>query len=205
MQTNKLLAFALLAVSSVGMVIGAWSAAQFRLGTAGGPLLVNPRSPISTDDGGALCAVGSQSIHRYDSSGLLVDAWAVPAEGGDFRLRRAAAGTLEVAVESTGRVLSFDDGHQLVSERTDPDAYDQFGKAPIERAVGEAQVGIEDGAIIVGVPDAATRVLVPALPRPLRWFASRPLWIVLLLALTPAGVVASAVALLRKSPEPGPR
>jgi hypothetical protein len=66
---------ALLGIGFVTLLLGAWSAAQLRVGTARGPFFVDARGVAIAEDGAILVGVANREVHAYDADGKLVRGW----------------------------------------------------------------------------------------------------------------------------------
>jgi hypothetical protein len=179
---------------AVWLLGSAWGAAQYRQATHRGPVLYAPMSvAVDASDGTVYVASGAGRVHKYGPDGDGRGAFVVDTDGASFRLSAEAPGRLALAREGDAEVVVFDEGGRLVAERRDPDAYARFGADEAKRASGsEPAVLLEDGAIVERTSEGS-RVLVPALPFPLSWFAVAPWTLVLSLFLSTLGLMAAFV------------
>lgn len=188
------------------LLLAGWGAAQYRQASHRGPVLYAPLSvAVDPADGTIYCASAAGRIHKYGPDGLGRGAFAVDLPSTSVRLGADGPGRIVLATEGDDRVRVFDEGGRPIEERLDADAWRRFGLAPavapeIGRAgdvdpagAGVPAVIVLEGGAIVERSGSDVRVLVPALPFPLVWFAAAPWTLVLSLFLSTLGLMASFV------------
>lgn len=66
-------------------------------------------------------------IQEYDADGAFLAGWFVPSSGGVFRIRVNSNDELEVATARTRMLLRFSPAGELLEQRRDARAFEQFG------------------------------------------------------------------------------
>ncbi len=196
LHPRRLLALVCGLFAVFALVLGAWSAAEFRAATLERPWFVAPMALAVAEDGTLYVAASGSEVQVYGPDGTPVRAWRL-ARGGPLRLQ-LEADRLSVAYADSDRVDLFARDGTPLGERSDRGAYARFARSGEDGAAsGEAQVTLRPEGIVRTAPPPA-RVLVPLPPRPLSFFGERPLLPItgtLLAAL--AGLVAGLALALR--------
>ncbi|MEM7411532.1 MAG: hypothetical protein AAF430_14970 [Myxococcota bacterium] len=186
-------------VAVVALIVGAWSASQFRSATLARPWFVAPHAIAAAPDATLFVAVQRFEIQAYASDGTPIRAWRF-APPGQVRLQ-FSDDVLEVAYPDSERVLRFGADGSDQGQGSDSGAYERFG-AEGERSVlvGDAHFVLEAEGLVRVTP-APRQLLVPAPPAPLGFFGERPLLPVTgVLLLAPLGMAAS-IAFGRHRPD----
>lgn len=196
----------LLAIGCGLLVLGAWSAAQYRLLDARAPFFSRPFGLAVARDGTLYVGANLSQVHAYDPEGAPLRGWSVPSAGGPFRLR-LADDRLEVAPARTGELLVYDLAGNRISATPDPAAYERLGDDHDRRAetAGGLVYELAPEGLVRTAP-APAEVLVSTPPWPLSALGPRPAVPLFLLlvggTLGPiAGVVLTAAP--RRAREPG--
>lgn len=172
------MAVALFAVA--WLLMAGWGAAQYRQATHRGPVLYAPMSvAVDAADGTIFVASGAGRVHKYGQRGDGRGAFVVETGSNEVRVASAGAGQIDLAIAGQARVIRFDAGGRIVSEREDDGAFARFDAAEAAlRAESSPGIVLEAGALVDRSTEG-TRVLVPALPFPLSVFAIAPWTLVL--------------------------
>jgi len=199
--SRRLLTVALALLGVGALVVGAWSASQYRSATFRRPFFAEPSGLAAGPDGSLYVGVGGVEIHRYRPDGAPAGGWRLPRDGGALRLRFAESGALRVATRA-GHRLEYDPQGVLVADRADPGAWARFPKresVAVPAPGGARAVYALTEAGLVRAQPAPREVLVPLPPWPLAVLGPRPLVpITALLTLAPAALVVG-LALARRA------
>lgn len=186
-------------LAAAALCVGSYAAAQFRSATLGRPWFVAPSQLVVAPDGTLVVGIGETEIQVYEPDGAPRSAW-YRAEPGAFRLRAESADRIEVVSESGAIEIRNADGAVLGEER-DATA---FGRLAAPGQEGVAADGTRyalrpEGLVAIGNGgDGAGRLLVPAPPRPLVWFGTRPLLPVMLTLIASLVGLIACIALARR-------
>lgn len=184
------MAVALLAVG--WLLLAGWGAAQYRQATHRGPVLYAPMSvAVDPADGTIFVASGAGRVHKYGQRGDGRGAFVVETGSTEVRVASAGAGQIDLAIDGEARVIRFDAGGRVVSEREDADAFARFDTAEAERRAEPTPGIVLEAGALVDRSTEGTRVLVPALPFPLSVFAIAP-WTLVLSLFSSAFVLMAA-------------
>jgi len=195
-----------IAIGICALGVAGVGAAQYRLALARAPLLHGARGLVVDSSGRLYCGVASSRVHVYDAEGRIVRVWPVESDGGRFRLRLAEGSptaVVEVATERTGLLLAYDQQGEVVSRVEDPTAFERFGEANDRSFTSPSgTTWAFEGSALVRREAAVTRVVVPPIPVPLRWFAGAPWLLVALFLVGPIGIFGGLVQRGRIAPRP---
>lgn len=199
-RSRRILTTALALLGVGALVVGAWSASQYRSATFRRPFFAEPSGLAAGPDGSLYVGVGGAEIHRYRPDGTPRGGWRLPRDGGALRLRFDGSGALGVATR-TGRRLEYDPQGVLVDDRADPAAWARFPDDASVRVPapggGRARFALRDAGLVRTDPPPE-EVLVPVPPWPLAALGPRPLVpITVLLTLAP-GALVLGLALARR-------
>ena len=180
------------------LLLAAWGAAQYRQATHFGPVLYDPISvAVDPADGTIYCASSAGRVQKYGADGRGRGAFSVDAVGAGFRIKSEGPGLVAMAIEGLDRVVVFDEGGRVASEREEAGAWAAWGDSARFARTGDGahEILLVDGALIER-PLAAggeDRLLVPALEFPLTFFAAEPWALVFSLFFSTLGLMAAFI------------
>lgn len=128
MQPHQKRGLLISALGLICMLAGGVSVADFRYRIAPARFLVEPMNLVVTPDE-ANIVVGSrfEKLQVFEPNGRTRSTWALPTDGGPFRLALPADDRIQVATAKNGLLLEYDLGGELISERADAGAYERLG------------------------------------------------------------------------------
>jgi hypothetical protein len=183
------------------LVVGAWSAAQFRSATLGRPWFAAPTQLAVGADGALYVGIGASEVQVYAKDGAPQRAW-YTARAQPFRLRPVAGDASVELVYADDRVEPVGVDGQAAAARSEPGAWEALGPPTLEATTPDrARVALR-GEGLVRLDDAGTHLLVPLPPTPLAWFGVRPLLPITLTLLGALLLLVCTVTFARRETSP---